>query len=64
MLGLLVICLGCMPLKSFNKDWDLEDPNAEIPHLPDRRATDEDQEMGSKHGSNSEAVHVENMSKV
>ncbi|KAH8810934.1 major facilitator superfamily domain-containing protein [Xylogone sp. PMI_703] len=30
--GLLVLTLALMPKKSLNKDWDMEDPNAEIPH--------------------------------
>lgn len=54
-----------MPLKSLNEEWDIEDPNVEIPHGGDRRV-DEEHELGSElqKGSQSEAVHVEDSSKT
>ena len=56
-----------MPSKSFNKNWDVEDPNAEIPHLSRNRAETDELEMGtnSKLGSESQPVtHVEHAPKV
>ncbi|KAE8446019.1 hypothetical protein EG329_012658 [Mollisiaceae sp. DMI_Dod_QoI] len=63
-LGLLIICLGLMPLKRLNEDWDIENPNEEIPHVSEHRGDDE-HEMGFDvgKGSPTEAVHVENTSK-
>ena len=67
MLGLLIICLGCMPLKSLNQNWDIEDPNAEIPHLPENLAFAEDFAERGKglndvdHLEEGKAVHVENV---
>lgn len=62
-LGLLIICLGLMPLKRLNEDWDIEDSNAEVPHAGDQRA---EHELGSeiRKGSQSEAVHIENVSQA
>ncbi|RFU33115.1 hypothetical protein B7463_g3225, partial [Scytalidium lignicola] len=69
-LGFLIIFLGIMPSKSLNKNWDMEDPNAEIPHLSrniiqqeleDRAKTDNGK--GSE-GESAEAIHFENQSKV
>ena len=59
-----------MPSKRFNEDWDIEDPNAEIPHIPNHMAQSEELaeqgefDLGLKRGSQSEAVHIENATKA
>jgi hypothetical protein len=72
MVGLLCICLGLMPSKSLNQNWDIQDPNAEIPHLPENAVGQEEMKdiarkttygAGSAPDS-SEAVHIEDSSKV
>jgi hypothetical protein len=59
-----------MPSKRFNENWDIEDPNAEIPHLPGHMIQSEELaeqgkfDLGLKRGSQSEAVHIENTPKA
>lgn len=68
MVGLLCICLGFMPSKSLNQNWDIEDPNAEIPHLPEnaiREGELKDIARKTTYGAGSEpasieAVHINN----
>ncbi|CZR66508.1 uncharacterized protein PAC_16409 [Phialocephala subalpina] len=63
-LGLLIICLGLMPLKRLNEDWDIEDPNAEIPHAGDQRTGGHELDSGFQKGSQPEALHIENAPKT
>lgn len=71
-LGLLIICLGLMPSKNLNTNWDIEDPNAEIPHLPENQVIPEENSERrdeTKDGSDVEdgapkAVHVKTTSMV
>ena len=72
MLGLLIICLGLMPSKSLNQNWDIQDPNAEIPHLAENVVHEEELKDRARRtaagndseATSSEAVHIENPSKV
>lgn len=65
MIFLLVVTLASMPLKSLNKHWDEEDPNADIPHHD--IGTSVDAEMGDVASSdrddfnrgNSRHFHIE-----
>jgi hypothetical protein len=58
-----------MPLKSLNKEWDEEDPNAATPTIPARKDIKADLEMGGRDsysldkaaGMNTETVHVEHV---
>lgn len=40
----MIVAIGFMPLDSMNPDWDLEDPNAEIPQ---RDLSNDDNSGGS-----------------
>ena len=72
MVGLLCVCLGLMPSKSLNQNWDIEDPNAEIPYLPENVLHEEDFKdcdrkttyREASEAVSGEAIHVENSSKV
>jgi hypothetical protein len=65
-IGLLLITLISMPLKSLNKEWDEEDPNAAIPTAPIHNEP-KDIEMGEQEISGSsksdrletQTVHIE-----
>ena len=39
-IGCLAITLACMPTKNFNKHWDEQDPNAEIPRYETKAIDD------------------------
>jgi hypothetical protein len=61
-----------MPSNSLNQNWDIEDPNAEIPHLPENMIHEEELKGSARkttygegsEAASGEAVHVENSSKV
>ena len=60
-----------MPSNSLNQNWDIEDPNAEIPHLPENAVHEEELKDSARkptygkgsEAASGEAVHVENSSK-
>lgn len=53
-----------MPLKRLNEDWDIEDPNAEIPHAGDQRTGEHELDSAFQKGSQPEALHIENAPKA
>ncbi|GAM37291.1 hypothetical protein TCE0_023f07095 [Talaromyces pinophilus] len=68
-IALLITTLITVPLKSLNKEWDEEDPNAATPTIPARKDIKADLEMGGRDsysldkaaGMNTETVHVEHV---
>lgn len=60
-----------MPSTSLNVNWDIEDPNAEIPFLPENGVRDEELKNTTRGTTNrggadhisGDAIHIENSSK-